>query len=179
MVFYCATRVAYAFIACLLLTVHLGGVWLCMCAKLTRPMPILVGLMVYLLLMRVGVWGEILSCPLSQWLALPALVLQWTCLNKWVEFGIRTGRVKKSPKHSGKTEGSKKIVRKGSHIMVLGQIIRRLSTVSEFEEEEEEDSDGGEGDKERRNVHRERLKELLASELEETKYFNDKIITRG
>ena len=177
MVFYYATRIVYAFVACLLLTVHLSGVWLCICTKLTRPMPILVGLMVYLLLMRVGVWGEVLSCLLSQWLALPALVLQWTCLNKWVEFGISTGRVKKSPKHSGKTEGSKKIVRKGSHIRILGQIIRRLSTVSEFEEEE--DSDGGEGDKERRDVHRERLKELLASELQETKYFNDNIITKG
>ena len=80
---------------------------------------------------------------------------------------MRTGKIEK-PMNCRKDK-------KDSHIMILGHMIRRMSTVSEYEEEEEEE----EKDRERKSVHQERLRKLLTSEVAEMNDFDNKRLSQG
>ena len=161
----------YSFTGAVILTVYISGAWPLLTVILKESLSVLIGFFVYIFFVKISCY-DLLWWPVSQWLLLPAIILQWIALKKWMEFGIQTGKIK----NLYTTKCGKKN-RRGSHIVVLGHIIRRLSTVSEIEDEEEEEENGR--DKERSSVHRERLRELQMNETIEMKIFNRTILIQG
>lgn len=102
-----------------------------------------------------------------------ALTLSSYGLRQWLPLGILLGRVLKrsSPNHV------KPLQRNPSYVVVLGHMIRRLSTIIEGDEEVtmEDDNDT---DKQT-TVHKRRLQDLLAEQEEEIRRFEVKKLRKG
>ena len=157
----------------LVLTIHLSGLWpqlYCRVAEVEPYKVLPVAIVTYISLIKLGSL-ELLNFTISEGLFLPAMIVQWYTLRKWVGFGLKVGRIQKP------SEGVRTVKKAPSYTMILGQMIRRLSTVAEMEEDlEQDDKDLV---KERKSVHQERMRRLLASETEEIRKFDNKRLKKG
>ena len=102
-----------------------------------------------------------------------ALTLSSYGLRQWLPLGILLGRVRKR----STPNPVKPLQRNPSYVVVLGHMIRRLSTIIEGDEEVtmEDDNDT---DKQS-TVHKRRLQDLLAEQEEEIRRFEVKKLRKG
>ncbi|XP_019861629.1 PREDICTED: uncharacterized protein LOC109590141 [Amphimedon queenslandica] len=124
-----------------------------------------------LLISRVDVGGV----KFSMFVVLVGVIFQWYGLRKWLPLGVELGIVKDNSLPVG--NDAKK--RRPSYTMMVGRMIRRLSTVQEQEEDIEEEEEEEEEERENggvamSSIHRRRLLELLIEQEAEIRHFEVK-----
>lgn len=142
---------------------HLMTLWPQLYYRLTECIPsVVLPVAMVTYLMALFVSRVYVGVGVLKYAVVCAMILQWYGLRRWLPLGVRLGKVKV------KMESCPQ--RRPSYTMMVGHMIRRLSTVFEQEEEEEE----GEIKKHENNIHQKMLQELLIGQEAEIKHFEVK-----
>lgn len=103
-----------------------------------------------------------------------SMVIGWYSLKRWLPLGVKLGKIKAEVIAQNTISTNNNTKRRPSYTMMVGQMIRRLSTVSEEGEGEE-----GEGKDGETTIHQRRLQELFSEQEMEMKHFEAKKLRKS